>query len=203
MKIQVTPLRLNSNSNFANLTQPRLNSNPNLRTWLNSDSTHLSQSWVKSDSRLITFSLIWEKVVDTGGGGGVRSNVAVGWFVLCKFTDNCKILTFSLLKISDSTFTHAVSSWLNSDSNDDQRDWAWMTIRIIIIIIIVSKLWVWNPFLTHSEIIKWAKISPGKSTSPLKKKLGREAVPHSPKTRNLASFCCQVRLDCFNSGALP
>ena len=56
----------------ANLTQLRLNSNPNLLTWLNSDSTHLSQSWVKSDSRLITFYLIWEKVVDRGGGGVVE-----------------------------------------------------------------------------------------------------------------------------------
>ena len=95
--------------------------NPNLLTWLNSDSTHLSQSWVKSDSRLITFYLIWEKVVDRGGGG-VRSNVAVGWFLLCKVTDNCKILTFSLRKIIHSTLTQAVFSWLNSDSNDDQRD---------------------------------------------------------------------------------
>ena len=93
---------------------------PNLLTWLNSDSTHLSQSWVKSDSRLIIFYLIWEKVVDRGGG--VRSNVAVGWFFLCNVTDNCKILTFSLQKISDSTLTQAVSSWLNSDSNDNQRD---------------------------------------------------------------------------------
>ena len=42
---------------------------PNLLTWLNFDPTHLSQSWVKSDSRLITFYLIWENVVDRGGGG--------------------------------------------------------------------------------------------------------------------------------------
>ena len=51
--------------------------NPNLLTWLNSNSTHLSQSWVKFDSRLIQFYLIWENVVDRGGGG-LRSNVAVG-----------------------------------------------------------------------------------------------------------------------------
>ena len=53
-------------------TQTQLKSQiPNLLTWLNSDSTHLSQSWVKSDSRLITFFyLIWENVVDRGGGGG-------------------------------------------------------------------------------------------------------------------------------------
>ena len=106
------------------LTWPNSDStqNPNLLIWLNSDSTHLSQRWVKSDSRLITFYLIWEKVADRGGGGGVRSNVAVGWFFLCKVTDNCKILTFSLRKISDSTLIQAVSSWLNSDSNDNQRD---------------------------------------------------------------------------------
>ena len=95
--------------------------NPNLPTWLNSDSTHLSQSWDKSDSRLIKFYLIWENVVDRGGGG-LRSNVAVGWFFLCKVTDNCNILTFSPRKIIYSTLTQAVSSWLNSDSNDDQRD---------------------------------------------------------------------------------
>ena len=93
--------------------------NPNLLTWLNSDSTHLSQTWVKSDSRLITFYLICEKSCWPGGG---RSNVAVDWFFLCKVTDNCKILTFSPRKIIDSTLTQAVSSWLNSDSNDDQRD---------------------------------------------------------------------------------
>ena len=108
----LTRLWLNSNPKFANLTQLRLNSNPNLLTWLNSDSTHLSQSWVKSDTRLITFYLIWEKLLT--GGGGVRSNVAVGWLFLCKVTDNCKILTFSLRKISDLTLTQAVSSWLNS-----------------------------------------------------------------------------------------
>ena len=95
--------------------------------WLDSDSTDLSQSWVKSDSRLITFYLIRGKLL-TGGGGGVRSNVAVGWFFLCKATDNCKILTFSLRKISDSTLTQAVgiqltqrwlkwqSAWFYSDS---------------------------------------------------------------------------------------
>ena len=44
MTIQVTQLRLNSNPILANLTQLRLNSKPNLLTWLNSDSTHLSQS---------------------------------------------------------------------------------------------------------------------------------------------------------------
>ena len=92
-------------------------------TWLNSDSTHLSQNWVKSDSWLITLYLIWPTVVD-GGGGGVRSNVAIVWFFPCNATDKCKILAFSLQKISDSTLTQAESSWLNYDSNADQRD-AW------------------------------------------------------------------------------
>ena len=57
--------------------------NPILITWLNSDSTHLSRGWVNSDSRLITFYLIWQKAVDRGGGGRVRSNEAVGWLILC------------------------------------------------------------------------------------------------------------------------
>ena len=65
-----------------------------------------------------TFYLIWPNVVY--GRGGVRSNVAVGCFFLCKSTDKCKILTFSLQKSSDSALTQAVSSWLNSDSNGDQ-----------------------------------------------------------------------------------
>ena len=111
--------------------------NLNLLTWLYSDSTHLSQSWVNSDSRLITFYLIWEKVVDRGEG--VRSNVAVGWFFLCKVTDNCKILTFSLRKISDSTLTQTVSSWLNSDSNDNQRD---STLTWLISWIFTADSWV-------------------------------------------------------------
>ena len=93
----------------------------NFLTWLNSDSTHLSQSWVKADSRLIAFYLIWPKVVDRGGGG-VRPNVVVDWFFHCKTTDKCTILTFLFRNISASTLTQAVSSWLNSDSNDDQRD---------------------------------------------------------------------------------
>ena len=56
MTIQVTQLRLNSKPKFTNLTQ----------LWLNS----FEQSWVNSDSRLITFYLIWENVVDRGGGCG-------------------------------------------------------------------------------------------------------------------------------------
>ena len=67
---------------------------------------------------------------------------------------------------------------------------------------LVSKFWVLNPFSTHSKIIIWAKKAQVNRHHRWKK-LGCEAVPHSPKTRNLASFCCQVWLDCFNSGALP
>ena len=44
---------------------------PNLVTWINSDSTNLNQSWVKSDLQLITLCLIWPKVVDRGCGGAV------------------------------------------------------------------------------------------------------------------------------------
>ena len=134
MTIQVIQLRLNSNPKFASLTQLWLNSkskftnltqlwlnsfeyltqNPNLLTWLNSDSTHLSQSWVKSDSWLITFYLIWQKVVDRGGGG--RSNVAAG---LCKVTDKCKISTFSLQR----------NQWLNVDSSSIQLTQLWLKWR--------------------------------------------------------------------------
>ena len=121
MTIQVTQLRLNSNPKFANLTQLRLNSKPKFtnltQLWLNSFESELSQVWLTSPHILPNLGKsCWP------GGGGVRSNVAVGWFFLCKVADNCKILTFSLRKISDSTLTQAVSSWLNSDSNDDQRD---------------------------------------------------------------------------------
>ena len=97
MTIQVTQLRLNSNPKFANLTQLRLNS----------FESELSQIWLTNH---ILPNL------------GKSSNVAVGWFFLCKVTDNCKILTFSPRKIIDSTLTQAVSSWPNSDSNNDQRD---------------------------------------------------------------------------------
>ena len=155
---------LNSDSNQIPNLLTWLNSdstqNPNLLTWLNSDSTHLSQSWVKSDSRLITFYLIWEKVVDRGGG--VRSNVAVGWFFLCKVTDNCKILTFSPRKIIDSTLTQAISSWLNSDSNDYQRD-STLTRLISLIFTADSTLtrliWVRvESNLTHDS---WVEHNPG------------------------------------------
>ena len=94
--------------------------NPNLLTWLNSDSTHLSQSWVKSDSRLVTFYLIWQKVVDRGGGTGILSNVAVGWFFLWKNSDKCKILTFSLQK----------NQWLNFDSRSIQLTQLWLKWRL-------------------------------------------------------------------------
>ena len=87
----------------------------------NADPTHLSQGWDNYDSRLITFDLIWPKLVDGGGGG--RLNVAVGWFLCCNATGKCEISTFSLQKkISDSTLAQAVSRWHNSDSNDNQRN---------------------------------------------------------------------------------
>ena len=88
MAIQVTQLRLNSNPKFANLTQLRLNSKPKF-TNLTHDSSH--------------FTYFGGCGREGGGvtGGGGWSNVAVGWFFLCKVTDNCKIVTFSLRKISD------------------------------------------------------------------------------------------------------
>ena len=109
----------------------------------------------------ITFYLIWEKVVDREGGG-VRSNVVVGWFFICKVTDNCKILTFSPKKIIDSTLTQTVSSWLNSDSNDDQRD-STLTRLISLIFTADSTLtrliWVRvESNLTHDS---WVEHNPG------------------------------------------
>ena len=112
---------------------------PNFLTWLNSDSTHLSLSWVKSDSRLITFYLIWPKFVDRGGG--VRSNVAVGWFFPCSAIGKCKILTFSLRKKSvtqlwlkqyliDSTLTQmtirVIRLWLDSLSKFSRPTRLWL-----------------------------------------------------------------------------
>ena len=113
--------------------------NPNLLTWLNSDSTHLSQSWVKFDSRLITFYLIWEKVVDRGGGG-VRSDVTVGWFFLCKVTDIARSSRFLLEKSLtqlwlkqypvDSTLTQMTISvtrlWLDSYPWFSRPTWLWL-----------------------------------------------------------------------------
>ena len=120
MTIQVTQLRLNSNPKFANLTQIRLNSKPKFtnltQLWLNSFESELSQIW------LTTHHILPNLGKSCWPGRGVRSNVAVGWFFLCKVTYNCKIFTFSPRKIIDSTLTQAVSSWFNSDSNDDQRD---------------------------------------------------------------------------------
>ena len=132
MIIQVTQLRLNSNPKFANLTQLRLNSKPKF-TNLTHDSSH--------------FTSFGKKLL-TGGGRGVRSNVAVGWFFLSKVTDNCKILTFSPWKIIDLTLTQAVSSWLNSDSNDDQRD---STLTRLIWVRVESNL-------THDS---WVEHNPG------------------------------------------
>ena len=124
MTIQVTQLRLNSNPKFANLTQLRLNSKrkfTNLtQLWLTSFESVLSQIWLTTHHILPNLG----KVVNQGGG--VRSNVAAGWFFLCKVTDNCKILTFSLRIISDSTLTHAVSSWLNFDSSSIQLTQLWL-----------------------------------------------------------------------------
>ena len=90
---------------------------PYLLTWLKSDLTHLSQSWVKSDSRLITFYLLWPQMLT--GGWGVLSNVAFGWFFPCSATDKCKISTFSLQNIW----------WLNFDSSSIQLTQLWLKWR--------------------------------------------------------------------------
>ena len=111
---------------------------PTLLTWLNSDSTqnpnltNLTQFWLNSfESELSQIWLTTHHILPDlgkscwrGGGGAVEcSCMYIGWFFLCKVADNCKILTFSPRKKNfDLTLTQAVSSWLNSDSNDDQRD---------------------------------------------------------------------------------
>ena len=109
--------------------------NPNLLTWLNSDSTHLSQSWVKSDSRLITFYLIWEKLLT--GGGGVWSNVAVGWFFSLKLQIIAIFSRFLFEKSMtqlwlkqypvDSTLTQMTFSvirlWLDSFESESSQIW--------------------------------------------------------------------------------
>ena len=87
-----------------------------LLTWFDSDSIHLSQSWVKFYSRLITFYLIWPKAVDRWGGGGVRSNAAVSWFSPCNATNKCKILTFSVQK----------NHWPSFDSSSIQLTQLWL-----------------------------------------------------------------------------
>ena len=93
--------------------------NPILITWPNPDSTHLSQSWVKSDSRLITFLSNLANSCWPGGGGVMRSHAAVGWFILRKATDKCKILTFSLQK----------NPRLNFDSSSIQLTQLWLKWR--------------------------------------------------------------------------
>ena len=104
--------------------------------WLNSDSTQITnfQTWLNIwlnsfESELSQICLTTHHILANlaescwpGGGGGGRPNVVVGLFFPCKTTDKCKILTFLFRKISASTLTQAVSSWLNTDSNDDQRD---------------------------------------------------------------------------------
>ena len=101
----------------------------------NADPTHLGQGWDNYDSRLITFYLIWPKLVDGGGG---RLNVAVGWFLCCNATGKCKISTFSLQKKSvtqlwlkqypdDTTLTQMTISvirlWPNSFESESNQIW--------------------------------------------------------------------------------
>ena len=92
----------------------------------------------------------------------MRSNVAVGWFFLCKVTDNCKILTFSPRKIIDSTLTQAVSSWPNSDSNDYQHD-STLTRLISLIFTIDSTLTrlIWVRVESNLTQDSWVEHNPG------------------------------------------
>ena len=102
----LTQLGLNSNPKFAKLTQ----------LWLNSLKSELSQIWLATHHILPNFTKSCRP------GEGVRSNAAIGWFTPCNATKKCKIITFLFIKISVSSLTQAVFRWLNSDSNDDQRD---------------------------------------------------------------------------------
>ena len=102
---------------------------PNLLTWLNSDSTQnpilliwlkfwlssfeseLSQIWLTTHHILPNLAKsCWPR------GRGVRSNAAVGWFILCKATDKCKIVKFSLHK----------NPRLNFDSSSIQLTQLWL-----------------------------------------------------------------------------
>ena len=81
--IQVTQLRLNSNPKFADLTQLWLNSKPKFtnltQLWLNSFESELSQIWLTTHHILPNLGRsCWP------GGGGVRSNVAICWFISVK-----------------------------------------------------------------------------------------------------------------------
>ena len=114
---------------FLNWPYSDLTQVPNLLTWLISDSTHLSQSWVvmriKSElnqSWPTTHHILpsWAKSCWPWGVGG---RMWLDWFFPCNTKDWRKMLAFSRhRRISNSTLTQAVSTWLNSDSNDDQRD---------------------------------------------------------------------------------
>ena len=121
-----------STLHFSRLTQFRLNLNPKVGN-LNSDSTYLSQSWVKADSRLITFYLILPKVER---GEGVRSNVALGWL----FPRNA---TYKAQKRT------ALSTWNLADLLIQQFD-------------IVCDFFFWNPSEFFFEIwsILWRHYTP-------------------------------------------
>ena len=83
---------------------------PNSLTRLNSDLTYLSQSWGKSDSRLITCYLIWPKVVELlRGMDAFECSWHVGSFPVTLQIPKCKILTLIL------TFSLQTNRWLNFD----------------------------------------------------------------------------------------
>ena len=140
MTIRVTQLRLNSNPKFADLTQLRLNSKPKFtnltQLWLNSFESELSQSWLTTHHILPNLA----KSCWPGGGVGCsRMLLNVGSFSV-RLQINAKYCCFPFRKICDSTLTQAVSSWLNSDSNDDQHD-STLT-RLISSLLRPTQLWL-------------------------------------------------------------
>ena len=108
------------------------------------DSTLTQLIWLRFESNLTHdsshFTQFGRKLLT--GGGGVRSN---------------------LIKFSDSTLTEAVCMWLNSDSNDDQRD-STLTRLISLIFtadsILTRLIWVRvESNLTHDS---WVEHNPGR-----------------------------------------
>ena len=80
----------------------------NLVTWLNFDSTNLSQSWVKADlptTYHVIPTIIWPKVVDRGCGGAVDCYCRLVLSLYRYRQINAKSLRFLLRTISDSTLT--------------------------------------------------------------------------------------------------
>ena len=128
---QVIQLWLNSTINFSGLTQLRLNSNPKFAsmTQLRLDSfeseSNLSQIWVKSDSRLITFYLIWPKLVPPRGGAVECSYRLVLSLKHYQYTQNLNLFSSDNLVTQLWLKQFSVETTNNSDSNDSSVIQLW------------------------------------------------------------------------------